>query len=335
MSFTHFPKVELHLHLDCSLSFDVVTQIDPTISFADYRNKFIAPSKCTDLADFLTRAFQGIKLMQAEHELRLVVNDLFKQLQNDNIIYAELRFAPLQHLERGLKAEDVVAIVNEATEKAIGATGIEARIILCTLRHFSEAQSLETIKLVDRFRGTKVAGFDIAADEAGFPIDEHISAFHYAYDYKIPCTAHAGEARGSESMWETIENFRPLRIGHGVRSLEDPELIQYLKEKDIHLEVCPTCNIQIDIFERYEDHPVNKLYESGLSVGISTDTRTITNINLSQEYEKLHRFFGWNKEHFLKCNLNAIRSSFIPERLKSSIASKLKAGYENFSPTIP
>lgn len=329
MNFTHFPKVELHLHLDCSLSFDVVTKINPTISFDNYCDKFIAPSKCTDLADFLTRAPRGVRLMQSEHELQLVVNDLFEQLQRDNIIYAEIRFAPLQHIENSLKTEDVVDIVNEATEKAIKETGIEARIILCTLRHFSEVQSLETVKLVERFRGTKVAGFDIAADEAGFPIDEHISAFRYAYDHKIPCTAHAGEARGPESMWETLENFFPLRIGHGVRSIEDMELIEYLKEKGIHLEVCPTCNVQIDIYDRYRNHPINRLYESGLSVGINTDGRTISNINLSEEYQKLHQTFGWSGEHFLRCNLNAIRSSFIPENLRLSLINQLKAAYQN------
>ena len=166
MNFTDFPKVELHLHLDCSLSFDVVTKIDPTISFDNYCDKFIAPSKCTDLADFLTRAPQGVRLMQSEHELQLVVNDLFEQLQRDNIIYAEIRFAPLQH-------------------------------------------------------------------------------------------------------------------------------------------------------------------ESGLSVGINTDGRTISNINLSEEYQKLHRVFGWSREHFLRCNLNAIRSSFIPEHLKLSLSDRLKAAYQN------
>lgn len=327
MDFRQFPKVELHLHLDCSLSFDVVTKINPGIPFQDYADKFIAPSKCTNLADFLTRATQGIRLMQSEKELGLVVADLFEQLKNDNILYAEIRFAPLQHMENGLQAENVVEIVEEATAKAIELTNIESRLILCTLRHFSEAQSLETVKLVKHFQGTRVAGFDIAADEAGFPIDEHLAAFHYAFDNKIPCTAHAGEGRGPDSMWETLENFRPLRIGHGVRSIEDPELIEYLRKEDIHLEVCPSCNIQIDVFDQYENHPINKLYELGISLSVNTDTRTITNINLTEEYEKLHHVFGWGKDHFLKCNINAIRSSFISQDLKSNLINRLKSEY--------
>jgi adenosine deaminase len=244
MDISLLPKVELHLHLDCSLSYDVVTKIDPGITIEEYRLNFIAPSKCTDLADFLQRARQGIRLMQSEYELGLVVEDLFAQLMDDNIIYSEIRFAPLQHTQNGLQAEEVVEIVERATSKAIDDTGINARLILCTLRHFSESQSLETVKLVHRFKGSKVVGFDIAADEAGYPIDNHISAFHYANDNKIPCTAHAGEARGPDSVWETVANFRPSRIGHGVRSIEDLLLIEELKQKEIHLEVCPTCNVQ-------------------------------------------------------------------------------------------
>lgn len=330
MDVSLLPKVELHLHLDCSLSFNVVTKIDAGITPEDYRLNFIAPSKCTDLADFLQRARQGISLMQSEHELGLVVEDLFAQLLDDNIIYAEIRFAPLQHIESGLKAEEVVEIAETATSKAIDEAGIDARLILCTLRHFSETQSLETVKLVHRFKGSKVAGFDIAADEAGYPIDNHISAFHYAYDNKIPCTAHAGEARGPDSVWETLENLRPSRIGHGVRSIEDLLLIEELKQKEIHLEVCPTCNVQIDVFDTYENHPINKLYDLGVSLSVNTDARTITNINLTGEYQKLQDIFGWTKEHFLRCNLAAISSSFAPQSTKLELTRRLESEYQKF-----
>jgi len=109
MDWTKFPKVELHLHLDCSLSYAVVSQIDPSITLEDYRTNFIAPAKCTNLADFLTRAPRGIALMQTAEQLRLVTLDLFEQLREDNLIYAEIRFAPLLHTEGGLSARAVVA----------------------------------------------------------------------------------------------------------------------------------------------------------------------------------------------------------------------------------
>ena len=223
--------------------------------------------------------------------------------------------------------EEVVGTVNDALERASQASRVEARLILCTLRHFSEAQSLQTVKLVNQFRGTRVVGFDIAADEAGYPVDAHIAAFRYAADNHIPCTAHAGEARGPDSVWETLEHFRPSRIGHGVRSIEDPALLEHLREQKIHMEVCPTCNIQTNVYDTYEHHPINELYMSGLSVGVNTDARTMTDIILTQEYEKLHQTFGWNKDHLLQCNLNALNAAFIPDKTRQRLADRLRTAY--------
>ena len=188
MEISRLPKVELHLHLDCGLSYEVVSAIDPSITFETYQKDFIAPAKCTHLADFLTRAVKGYQLMQTPRQLTLVVHDLFKQLAENNTLYAEIRFAPLQHLEKGLAPQEVVAITEQAFQNASAETGVEARLILCTLRHYNEAQSMETVKLVEQFTDTLVAGFDIAADEAGFPIDNHISAFKYAREKGLHIT---------------------------------------------------------------------------------------------------------------------------------------------------
>lgn len=321
------PKIELHLHLDCSLSYEVVSRLRPSIGREEFADKFVAPSKCTNLADLLARAASGIALMQTEAELRLVCEDLFRQLAEDRVIYAEIRFAPLLHTQKGLQPERVVEIVSEAVEQASGAFGIPARLILCALRPFSAAQSLETVRLVERFRGGNVAALDLAADEAGFSIDNHVAAFHYAMERNIPRTAHAGEARGPESVWETLHHLRPSRIGHGVRSIYDPALIQHLKNHNIHLEVCPSCNVQIDIFKTYGDHPVNRLYEAGVSVGINTDTRTMTPLTLSEEYRRLQHTFGWGKEHFLQCNLNALEAAFIPQDVKQPLKRRLLKEY--------
>jgi adenosine deaminase len=296
MSFHHLPKVELHLHLDCSLSYSVVSQLNPSVTYKEYLETFIAPVKCTNLADCLTRALKGIELMQTEEQLRLVMQDLFAQLVQDNVLYAEIRFAPLLHTEQGLSAQDVVRVV-------------------------------ETVKLVEQFKGTYVAGFDIAGDEAGFPINAHISAFQYAAAHNIPCTAHAGEARGSNSIWETLQHFHPLRLGHGVRSIEDPALLEHLRQHNIHLEICPTCNVQTDVCQTYSDHPISDIYDAGLSISVNTDTRAMTNITLTQEYEKMNRVFGWDKEHFLQCNANALRAAFIPEQTRKELMVRLMEGF--------
>lgn len=327
MDISRLPKTELHLHLDCSLSYKAVQQIDPSVTYEQYRESFVAPPKCTDLMDYLTRAVKGYELMQTKEQLRLVTLDLFEQLKSDNVIYAEIRFAPLLHTAKGLTPYEVVLTINEATAEGIAATGVEARLILCTLRHYFEEQSMETVQLVDKFKGTNVVGFDIAGDEAGYPIDSHVAAFAYARENNIPCTAHAGEACGAASVWETLDHFHPSRIGHGVRSAEDEKLLDHLKEKNIHLEVCPTSNVQTNVVDKTADHPADKIYRQGVSMSINTDCRTISDVTLSSEYDLMSKVFSWEKEQFLRCNLEAINHSFCDAPLKEKLRQKILAAY--------
>ncbi len=328
MNIDQLPKVELHLHLDCSLSYTVVSQIDPSITLETYNSKFIAPAKCKDLRDYLSRAPSSFPLMQTAEHLRLVVFDLFEQLREDNVIYTEIRFAPLLHTEGGLSPHEVVSSVEAAVAEGVQNTGIEARLILCTLRYFTQAQSLETIKLVEDFRGTFVAAFDIAADKPGNVIADHVQAFQYARDNSIPYTAHVGETRGIQNFWDTLESFAPKRVGHGVCSIEDPELLERIRSEHIHLEACPTSNVQTDCYDTYADHPIDRLYRAGISIGVNTDTRTISNISLNEEYEKLHQTFGWGKEHFYRCNVNALNAAFIPDDMCNNLLDKLAASYK-------
>jgi adenosine deaminase len=319
-------KVELHLHLDCSLSFEAVALLDPSISRKQYDEEFIAPPQCASLADFLTRAPRGFQLMQTEAALRVVVEDLFEQLRQDDVIYAEIRFAPLLHLACGLTPEAVVAAVDRASEECVGATGIEARLILCTLRHFDAAQSLLTAQLVERFAGSRVAALDIAGDEAGFPIDAHVAAFRYAQENGLYRTAHAGEARGADSVWETLRAFAPSRIGHGVRSVEDPALVDHLRSERIHLEVCPSSNVQTRTTPSYAEHAVDRLFHAGVSLGINTDARTITNVTLLQEYDCLREHFKWGEAEFMACNQEALRAAFVDDATKARLLQQLVAG---------
>lgn len=327
MDYHKQPKVELHLHLDCSLSYEVVQQLNPSVTLEEYTESFIAPPKCTDLADYIKRAIKGFELMQTREQLRLVTLDLFKQLKSDNVLYAEIRFAPLQHTLQGLTPAEVVEAVQAATEEGINTYGVDAGIILCTLRHYSEAQSMETVLLVNQFKGTHVVGFDIAADEAGYPINNHIKAFEFAKANNIPCTAHAGEAKGAESVWETLKNFYPSRIGHGVRSAEDTLLLSFLKANNIHLEVCPTSNVQTNVFNKIEDHSADTIYKAGVSMSINTDARTISNVTLADEYKLLEQIFQWSKEHFKKCNLEAIEHSFASAEIKEKVRQQIENAY--------
>jgi len=317
------PKVELHHHLDCSLSYKVVSRLSPGTSEEDYRRVFIAPRKCRDLAQCLTHATPAVKLMQSEESLRLVVEDVFEQLAADRLIYAELRFAPLLHLEQGLSPEAVVATVDKAVERGIEKTGIEARLILCTLRHYTREQSMETVRLVERFRGSRAVALDIAGDEAAFPLAPHKPAYDYARERGIFATAHAGEGAGSGSVWGTMRELGPSRIGHGVRSAEDPQLIAELKEREIHLEVCPSSNVQTSMYDTLKRHPVDRLYRAGVPLSINTDSRTMTGTTLAREYRELERAFAWVEADFFKCNIAAIRAAFLPAEVKQRLQSRL------------
>ncbi|HZD38805.1 MAG TPA: adenosine deaminase [Actinomycetes bacterium] len=316
-------KVELHLHLDCAASYAAVAALAPGISFAEYRAEFVGPPRAGSLADLLRRPRRIVALMQDRRGLRVITEDLFDQLARDGVVYAELRFAPLQHLEGGMGAEEVVAEVERTTAAAAAATGIDARLILCTVRHFSPEQSLRTAELVERFKDGLVAALDIAGDEAGHPLDQHEPAFRYAIEHGLPRTAHAGESAGPASVWETLARLEPSRIGHGARSVEDPALVDHLRERGTHLEVCPSSNVLTSMVSSYREHPVDRLYRAGVSLGISTDVRTMIDTGLGGEYERLRASFGWDDEHFRRCNAAALRAAFAPEEVKRRVASRL------------
>ena len=265
--------------------------------------------------------------MQTKEQLEIVIEDLFDQLVNDNVIYAEIRFAPLLHLKKGLSSKNVVEIVSNKTKIESEKSGIEVGLILCTLRHFSVDQSLQTVKLVKDFLNKNIVGFDIAADEAGFPIDNHIKSFQFARDNNIFCTAHAGEALGADSITNTLKYLKPNRIGHGVRCIEDNSLIEKIKKENIHLEICVTSNMVTKVFNDLKDHPVDFLLNKGISLSINTDGRTISDTTLNKEYVLLNKEFNWLKNKFLEVNINAMKASFSSYEVKNKIISILNQNY--------
>jgi adenosine deaminase len=326
-NFSSRPKIDLHLHLDISLSFDAVRQIDPAYTRERYASDIVAPPKCRDLADYLARTRNSVALLQTESALRIAARDLVRQLAADHVIYAELRFAPLLHLENGLQPEQVVEIVADEIQQASAEYGVESRLILCTLRHFSEVQGLQTARLVDRYRDHGVVALDLAGGEAEFPLAPHIAAFDYARDRGLNRIAHAGEALGPASVRDVLARLHPSRIGHGVRCIDDPALVEHVIAENVHLEVCPTCNVQIDIYESLPDHPVDRLYRAGVKLNINTDARAATPTTLTQDYAALRDTFGWTEADLLAVNLNAAAASFAPPELKDSLVRQLRPAY--------
>lgn len=310
MNLKNIPKVELHLHLDGSVRLDTASMLTGK-NIEEVRSLMIAKEKCHDLNEYLTKFNLANEIMQSQENLTRMAKELVEDLKNDNVIYAEVRFAPLLHTKKGLTGEEVI----EAVLLGLKDEDLKVNLILCMMRQFSFEDNLKTIELAIKYLDKGVVAIDLAGAEALYPTANFERLFQIAKDKNIPFTIHAGEADGKDSILSAI-NFKTKRIGHGVRCIEDKETLDMINKNNITLEVCPTSNIQTDIFENYHDHPIRKLYDMNILVTINVDNMTVSNIDLTQEYEKLVKNFNFTLKDFKKMNINAINASFLKEELK-------------------
>lgn len=329
LDLTALPKIELHVHLDTSISYDTVAALVPGIGEEDYRRRYVAPPKCRDLHEFLGYTESSIALLQTAGALDLALRRLLTELAADGVIYAEIRFAPLLHTRGGLHPEAVAETACNALAAGMAETPIQARLIFCTLRQFSEAQSMDTLRLAFKFRQRGVVGFDLAGEEAGFPLDAHIRAFAEAANAGLPATAHAGEALGPESVLDTLIALKPRRIGHGVRSIEDPGLLLHLIREGIHLEVCPSSNIQTGVFPDMAAHAVDKLFRAGVPLSLNTDGRGLTRTTLTAEYLAVRDTFHWTKADFYRMNRQALQAAFCDNPTRDILLATLTSAYQS------
>lgn len=310
MNLKNIPKVELHLHLDGSVRLDTASKLTGK-SIEEVRSLMIAKEKCHDLNEYLTKFNLANEIMQSQENLTRIAKELVEDLKKDNVIYAEVRFAPLLHTKKGLTGEKVI----EAVLLGLKDEDLKVNLILCMMRQFSFEDNLKTIELASKYLDKGVVAIDLAGAEALYPTASFEKLFQIAKDKNIPFTIHAGEADGKDSILSAI-NFKTKRIGHGVRCIEDNETLNIIKKNNITLEVCPTSNIQTGIFENYYDHPIKKLYDMNVLVTINVDNMTVSNIDLTQEYEKLVKIFNLNIEDLKKINLNAIDAAFLTDKEK-------------------
>lgn len=306
------PRTELHLHLDISMSYRVASALAPGLTPAAYQRRLQGPLRCTDLAAFLATTTAQIELLQTANALRLLTCDVIAQLVAEDVQYAELRFCPLLHTAGGLSPEEALESVLGAARKATTDATVPIRvgIVLTTLRHFSAAQSVRVAQLALRYRTEGVVGFDLGGDETGFRLESHLPAFDLVRSEGLAHTVHAGEAGGPESVREVLDALAPPRIGHGVRSIEDPDLIERLRHDGVHLEMCPTCNVQLGVVSSIERHPIDRLLRNGVSLSVSTDSRTSTVTTLTHEYQLLRKAFGWTDATIATTNAMAAAAAF-------------------------
>ena len=319
--------VELHLHMDICMSFEAVASLDPTVDADTYRREFVGPRRLDSLTAFLASTGRRVALLQTEQGLRTCMRDLHAQLAADNALHAEPRFAPLLHTAGDLGARDACEIVLDEA-RAWQRDGLSCAVILCTLRHYTEAQSIETAQLCTALHAEDLpVAFDLAGDEAGYPLAPHLPAFEIVRRADAPFTVHAGESLGPESVREVLDHLEPRRIGHGIRAVEDPDLVARLVREGVHLEACPSCNVQIGVVASMADHPIDTLAEAGVSIGISTDQRGITDTTLTEEMRRLVDAFGWDRAVLARRQLDALEAAFVTEPERARLTEQLKRSW--------
>ncbi len=309
-------KIELHLHLDGSVSLEVAKKISG-LEINELRKKMIAPLETANLEEYLTKFAFPISLMQSKENLKLIAKDLALSLKKDNVIYAEVRFAPIMHT-KNLTLNEVIESVLDGLKEV----DIKTNLILCLKREVSDELNFQVVKIAQEYLGKGVGGIDIAGSEAEFRLKRYEKFFKYAKEHNIPFTIHVGEV-DSKDIKEAIF-LGAKRFGHGVKAIDSKNLINLIKENNILLEVCPTSNIQTHAFENYQDHPLYKLYKDNVNVSINTDNRTVSNITLNEEYYKLSENFDFTIEDFKKINENALNYAFLSSSEKLKLLEILK-----------
>lgn len=312
-------KIELHVHLDGSLSLEAMSKI-ANISIDELKDQVIAPDKCHNLSDYLTRFNLPINCMQTKEDIKMVSYHFANYLESQNVIYAEPRFAPNSHLAKGLSHEEIIDAMLEGLKMN---QNVKTNLILCMIRGASYEDNLKIIDVAEKYLGKGVCAVDIAGAEDIFPLNEHTKLFELLHSKKIPYTIHAGESSSYQEV-DLAMKLGTKRIGHGVLSYQSETTQNALITNNVLLEICPTSNVQTNIVDTYDVHPIKQFLDKGIKFSINTDNKTVSNISLNEEYYKLHKIHGFTIDDFKKCNLNALEFSFLSEAEKAELLPLLK-----------
>ena len=339
------PKVLLHDHLDGGLRPASIIELArdagygglPTNDSAQLEAWFRRGADRKSLELYLEGFAHTVAVMQTPEALERVAAECAEDFANDGIVYAEVRFAPELHLERGMTLDEVVEAVLRGFRRGSGGRPIEMRTLLTAMR--TAARSLEIAELAVRHRDEGVVGFDIAGAEKGYPPSRHLDAFHFIAHENFHFTIHAGEAFGLPSIWEALQWCGAERLGHGVRIVDDitvgsdgrvslGRLAAYVRDRRIPLEMCPTSNVHTGAVASIEEHPIDLLRRLRFRVTVNTDNRLMSGVTLSSELAELVRAFGFDLAEMQWLTLNAMKSAFcsFDQRLRI-INEQIKPGY--------
>ncbi|MCR5742752.1 MAG: adenosine deaminase [Lachnospiraceae bacterium] len=314
---------ELHLHLDGSLSVAAVRGLCGYLMMEapgeeEIHSKLSVSEGCRDLNEYLEKFAYPCSLLVTYEGIRFAVNNLLRELKGLGHMYAEIRFAPSKHVGK-LSQEEVIRAAIEGLDDNI----LPAGLILCCMRGGERAENLETVRLAGKYLGRGVCALDLAGAEALFPANLYEEEFRLAKSLGVPFTIHAGEACGPKSIRAALD-LGATRIGHGVRAIEDDELMRELADKKILLEFCPTSNLNTCVFKSYSEYPLRKFLRAGVPVCINTDNMAVSDTTLVREFKHLDESLGLSDGEIKTLLKNAAVYSFAPEDVKQRILGEIE-----------
>ncbi len=313
------PKVELHCHLDGSLRIptilDLAKQDKVTLptSSSDKLSKLLVIGKTRgSLEDYIKRFDITLSVMQTPEALRRTAYELIEDVAKENVRYIEIRYSPILHTEKEMTIGESVEAVRRGLQRGQKDFGVKSGIIVCGIRNISAAASLKLADLTVRYKNKGVVGFDLAGAEENFPAKDHQEAFYMILNNNINATIHAGEAYGPSSIHQAIHHCGAHRIGHGTRLKENKDLMNYVNDHRITLEICLTSNWQTRSIRSLKYHPLKYYYDQGIRVTINTDNRLMSGTTLTKEFLLAHKLFGFKLYDFREMIIMAIKSAFLP-----------------------
>jgi adenosine deaminase len=286
---------------------------------------------CGSLEEYLKAFDVTLSVMQTEESLYRTAYELAEDCSKENVRYIEVRYSPMLHTQRGLRLAEIVEAVIQGLRQGERDFGVRAGVILCGIRSINPESSLRMAELCVAFKNRGVIGFDLAGAEYNFPAKDHQQAFQLILDNNVNCTAHAGEAYGPESIAQAIHYCGAHRIGHGTRLRENGDLLNYVNDHRIPLEVCLSSNIQTGAAPDLASHPLPFFYSYGLRVTINTDNRLVTNTTVSKELHLVHRTYGLELDDLKELIVDGWKSTFMPYREKADMLKKITRELELFT----
>lgn len=324
------PKTDLHVHLDGSLrpatvlelarEYGVELPTDEPDELAD----FLFVQDARKLEDYLRRFEVTVSVMQHADALERVAYELCQDAAAENVRYMEIRFSPILHTERGLPLPETVDAPLRGLARAREELGIRSNLIICGIRNMSPDVSRDLADLTIAYKDRGVVAFDLAGAEYNYPAKKHKNAFYMVRNANVGATIHAGEAYGPESIHQAIHYCGAHRIGHGTRLYEDPELMRYVADFRVPLEICLTSNVQTRAVGSFDSHPVRLYFDEDLVVSLHTDNRLMSGTTVTEEHVRAWRHLDFSPAELAEMILNGFRSAFLHRKEKVALLEEVE-----------